>query len=93
MFALGKEVKKVMKMQKVTLAMLAEEMGKRTGKQQTPSAVNYKFTNGSMTLVELIEICDILGYEVAVTPKEEGRGSYCLSISENLSLKCVPNAI
>ena len=76
-FTLEKDIKKVMKLQGFTFATLAEELSKRVGKTITPQALNYKL-NGGIKLVELMEICDILGYELGVTPKEEGRGSHCL---------------
>lgn len=77
MFTLGKEIKKIMKLQGYTLASMAEEFSKRTGKPIVGQSIKYKL-EGNATLVEFMEICDILGYEVGVTPKEEGRGNYCL---------------
>ena len=78
-FTLEKDIKKVMKLQGFTFA---NSITKKlsfffVGKTITPQALNYKL-NGGIKLVELMEICDILGYELGVTPKEEGRGSHCL---------------
>lgn len=78
MSEIEKEIKKNMKLQGYTLSSLGIELGKRTGKPSTPAAMKYKLDKGGLKLIELIEICDILGYEVGVTPKEEGRGSYCI---------------
>ena len=57
-------IKKKMKERGVTQTMIAEMFGK------TYITANRKFNRGTLSVSELIKICDLLGLEVTITEKK-----------------------
>ena len=61
---------------KYTQSLLAEELSARTGKPVSVAAVNDRLKNESMKTNSVIEMLDILGYELVIRPKKDSRETY-----------------
>ena len=61
-----------------TQTLMAEELSKAQGKKVTTAAINDRLKNENMKIVSIIEMLDVLGYEVVVKPKSSSdkRESY-----------------
>lgn len=61
---------------KYTQALLAKELTDKYGKKTTPAAVWDRLQNENMKVNTVIEMLDILGYDVVVVPREKSRETY-----------------
>lgn len=61
---------------KYTQTRIAEELTERSDKKVTLAAVNDRLKTENMRINTLIEMLDLMGYEVVARPKNDKRDSY-----------------
>lgn len=61
---------------KYTQTRLAEDLSEKSGKKVSLAAVNDRLMNENMRISTMIEMLDMMGYEVVVRPKNDKRDSY-----------------
>lgn len=59
-----------------TQTKMAEALSEKAGKTVSVAAVNDRLKNENMKISNMIEMLDLLGYEVVVRPKNDKRESY-----------------
>ena len=59
-----------------TQTRIAEELSERSDKKVTLAAVNDRLKNENMKISTLVEMLDLMGYEVVARPKNDKRSEY-----------------
>ena len=54
----------------VTFTSFAEFMSKKYGKNYSQSSLSHKLSRGTISFKEVLEIADILGYDVVFSPRK-----------------------
>lgn len=54
----------------VTFTSFADYMTKKTGKNYSQSSLSHKLARGTISFSEVIDIADILGYDIIFRPRE-----------------------
>ena len=67
---------------KYTQTLLAEELTARYGQKVTLATINDRLRNESMKTNNVIEMLDIMGYELVVRPKKDSRETYVVERGE-----------
>lgn len=64
---INKAIARLMKEKGVTQAMMAQSIGKKR-----PNDVSARLMSANMTMDKVLEMLDVLGYEVTIQPKRPG---------------------
>ncbi len=67
---------------KFTQVMMCHLLTAKTGKTVTPAALSDRFKNENMKINTVIEMLDVLGYDVVVVPREKNREKYVVESGE-----------
>lgn len=67
---------------KITQAAMIEQINEKYGQRVTPAALSDRLKNENMKINTMIEMLDILGYEVVIRPKKDSRQTYVVERGE-----------
>ena len=61
---------------KITQSAIIDHVNSKYGQRVTPAALSDRFKNENMKMNTVIEMLDLMGYEVAIRPKKDSRQTY-----------------
>lgn len=67
---------------KYTQTLLAKELTQKYGQNVSLAMINDRLKNESMKTNSVVEMLDILGYELVVRPKSDNRATYVVERGE-----------
>lgn len=67
---------------KYTQTLLAKELTEKYGQKVSLAMINDRLKNESMKTNSVVEMLDILGYELVVRPKNDSRATYVVERGE-----------
>jgi hypothetical protein len=70
---------------KITQMAMVEHINSKYGQRVTPAALSDRLKNENMKINNVIEMLDLLGYEVAIRPKNDKRQTYVVERGEGRS--------
>lgn len=70
---------------KITQVAMVEHINEKFSQNVTPAALNDRLKNENMKINTVIEMLDLLGYEVAIRPKKDNRQVYVVDRGEGRS--------
>lgn len=70
---------------KITQVAMVEHINEKFAQKVTPAALNDRLKNENMKVNTIIEMLDLLGYEVAIRPKNDKRQIYVVDRGEGRS--------
>jgi len=70
---------------KITQVAMIEHINEKYSQRVTPAALSDRLKNENMKINTVIEMLDLLGYEVAIRPKNDKRQTYVVDRGEGRS--------
>lgn len=70
---------------KITQVAMIEELNSKFSQKVTSAALSDRLKNENMKTNTVIEMLDVLGYELAIRPKKDSRKSYVVDRGEGRS--------
>lgn len=70
---------------RITQAAMIEHINEKYSQRVTPAALSDRLKNENMKVNTVIEMLDLLGYEVAIRPKNDKRQTYVVDRGEGRS--------
>lgn len=67
---------------RITQVAIVEELNRRFQQNVSPAALSDRLKNESMKTNTVIEMLDVLGYELVIRPKKDNRQSYVVERGE-----------
>ena len=70
---------------RISQVAMVEHINEKFGQRVTPAALSDRLKNENMKINTIIEMLDLLGYEVAIRPKKDSRQTYVVERGEGRS--------
>lgn len=70
---------------RISQVAMVEHINEKFSQRVTPAALNDRLKNENMKINTIIEMLDVLGYEVVIRPKKDSRQTYVVDRGEGRS--------